>query len=163
NATNSRYDWGIVSEIRTPMYTVTREVNPDGTVASETRGGRKTKFTYDDLSRIRVTEPPAGNAIVTEYDNEHGQSVTVGRGQSSPTAVLDGFGRPILTANSVGVQSRTTYDAEGRKIHEGYPYFGPPTNEIGTDIEYDALGRVTQRRNPDNTSAGMEYGAGTLT
>src|SRR5262249_3541596 len=61
--TTLTYSWGLVSAIQTPEYVTTRMINPEGTVASETSAGRTTTFTYDDLFRIRITQPPGSNAI----------------------------------------------------------------------------------------------------
>jgi hypothetical protein len=47
------YSHGQPSEIQTPMSTIVRTINPDGTVADETRGTRTTSFTYDVLGLRR--------------------------------------------------------------------------------------------------------------
>ncbi len=160
HTTSFSYDWGVVSEIRTPEYTVTRAINPEGTVASEIRGGRSTTFTYDNLSRVVRAQPPGGtNAIATVYDNGGGTAINVSRGPSAVETTLDGFGRPIRTINSVGVRTRTGYDAEGRTVYEGYPY---TTTDIGTSLTYDGLGRVRIRINPDGTTTETTYGRGTV-
>ena len=114
------YAWGVVSGITTAAHVTTRIVDPEGTVHSETQAGRTTIFTYDDLFRISRTDPPNGtNFILTNYNNTDGSTVAVQRGSSTVTTTLDGFGRPTLTSNSVGIQTRTAYDAEGRKTYEG--------------------------------------------
>ena len=65
------YNWGQVSSVVTAEHTTSRSINPDGTVASETRAGRTTSYQYDNLFRVTSTQPPGGtNAIITEYDNE---------------------------------------------------------------------------------------------
>jgi YD repeat-containing protein len=58
-----------------PEYTIGRVINADGTVASETRRGFTTSFEYDDLGRVEKVTPPAGDEIVTEYDNVGGATV----------------------------------------------------------------------------------------
>jgi YD repeat-containing protein len=161
HTTYSTYDWGIVNQITTPKYIVSRSINPEGTVASETRGGRTTTFFYDDLFRIAQTQPPGGtNPITSDYDNVYGAQVTVHRGQSSITTTVDGFGKPIGTQNSVGIQTTTRYDAMGRTVYEGYPF---TSADIGTSIQYDGLGRAIRRTNPDGSSVRTAYGPGTLT
>jgi YD repeat-containing protein len=136
-------------------------VNPEGTVASETQAGRTTTFTYDNLFRITRTDPPGGtNFILTNYNNSDGSTVTVQRGPSTITTTLDGFGRPTLASNNVGIQTRTAYDAEGRKTYEGYPFTG---TDRGTEIAYDALGRVVRHTNPDTTFHEVTYGPGSVT
>src|SRR5206468_8413498 len=103
----------------TAHTTVSREINPDGTVVSETRGTRQTTFRYDDLSRIIYTQPSGGTSpINTTYDGLAGTGmVRVQRGASSTLTTLDGFGRVIAVANGAGVQTSTRYDAEGRKTY----------------------------------------------
>lgn len=162
-STSFSYAWGVVNGTTTAAHVTTRVVNPEGTIASATQAGRTTTFIYDDLLRVTRTDPPGGtNAILTSYNNTDGSTVTVQRGPSTVTTTLDGFGRPISSSNSVGIQTRTTYDAEGRKIYDGYPFSGADPN-TGTTIAYDALGRVTGRTNPDNTYQALTYGPGTVT
>jgi YD repeat-containing protein len=165
HTTSLTYDKGVPSQIQTPMYTIGRTVNADGTIADETRGvgsshPRKTTFGYDSLMRVTSTTPPASNTITTIYDNTAGASVVVTRGTSATTTTLDGFGRPIATVNNVGVRTTTRYDADGRVSYEGYPF---TSADMGARIEYDALGRVKRRTNPDNTVVLYAYGAGTVT
>ena len=44
------------SDFQIPLTTVSRSINPDGTVASETIGGRETIFQYDALQRVTRTQ-----------------------------------------------------------------------------------------------------------
>lgn len=50
-----------MSSVQTPEYTISRSINSDGTVASETRRGFTTFFSYDALQRLTQTTPPVGN------------------------------------------------------------------------------------------------------
>src|SRR6185369_1315892 len=138
HTTGLTYAWGTPDGIQTPAYTIKRVINLDGTVAEETRGygaghPRTTRYSYDDLSRVRKVSPPASNEITTTYDPS-GTSVTVARERAFTTTTVDGFGRPIATVDTAGIQTLTEYDAEGRKIHEGYPF---DDREIHTEIVYD--------------------------
>ena len=156
------YSGGRQARVSTPLTTVTRTINADGTVASETAGGRTTTFQYDDLSRVTLTGPPGGtNPVITDYDNTDGSWVRQARGTAATTTTLDGFGRPTLTHDSAGVKAATEYDAEGHVASEGYPFTG--TNGPRVAIEYDALGRVTRRTNPDSTFSTRTYAPGTVT
>src|SRR4030095_8435477 len=156
------YSGGRQARVSTPLTTVTRTINADGTVASETAGGRTTTFQYDDLSRVTLTGPPGGtNPVITDYDNTDGTWVRQARGTAATTTTLDGFGRPTLTHDSAGVKAATEYDAEGHVASEGYPFTG--TNGPRVAIEYDALGRVTRRTNPDSTFSTRTYAPGTVT
>jgi YD repeat-containing protein len=149
--------------IKTPEYSIVRSINPDGSVASETRGGRTTTFTYDDQGRLTATQPPGGtHQTIIDYDNGGGAWVTITRGTSVQTVNFDGFGRTIETISAIGVHAKTVYDAAGRVIHEGYPYRSTDTSgntDIGTQIEYDALGRVLLRTAPDGGWSSRLYGA----
>jgi YD repeat-containing protein len=163
-AATMTHSFGMMKDVVTAHTTVSREINPDGTVASETRGTRQTTFRYDDLSRIIYTQPPGGTSpITTTYDGPAGAgTVLVQRGASSTLTGLDGFGRPIAMAAGAGVRTSTAYDAEGRKTYEGYPFdttLGSANGgtDIGTVISYDGLGRVANRRNPDGTSVTFNY------
>jgi YD repeat-containing protein len=136
---------------------VGREINPDGTVASETRRGHTTFFHYDSLSRPTLTTPPAGNEIHTDYDNSGGATVSVTRGSSSLVTTVDGFGRPIGTTNSQGVQTSARYDEEGRKTFESLPFHG---GEVGDSIDVDAIGRTRGRHHNDSTTVTTDYQLG---
>ncbi len=164
-ATTYTYSWGALAQTTTPEYIVTRAINPDGAVASESKAGRTTAYFYDDLSRPIRIQPPGyptlSNATTIEYDNVAGAAVTTRRGASVVTTTLDGFGRPVATANGVGIKRTTRYDAEGRKVYEGYPFTG--TSDIGTTVTYDPLGRVVRRTNPDGSYNERTYGDGTVT
>jgi YD repeat-containing protein len=76
NTTLFAYQWGRISSVQTPQYTISRPINGDGTVASETRRGFATTFSYDALERLTRTVLPVGNAITTTYDNSAGVSLT---------------------------------------------------------------------------------------
>jgi YD repeat-containing protein len=136
----------------TGAYQIVREINPEGTIKSQTQTGRKTEFTYDGLSRVTSEiRPGVSNVITTIYGTA---SVRVTHGESFTETTLDGFGRPIATVNSVGVRTSRRYDAEGRTTYEGYPF---ETLDKGTTIEYDALSRVTKRTHPDGTFISLAY------
>jgi YD repeat-containing protein len=168
--TSYAYSWGQVAQIATPHVVTSRQINPDGTVASETVAGRVTTFKYDQIGRIWKVQPPGENPTpnVTEttYDNTIGQLVTVTRGASVTTTTLDGFGRPIRTENTVGIRTHTEYDAEGRVRKQSFPYHnGIGEGDIGTTFTYDALGRVVREDNPGNpgTFRSRVYTAGKVT
>jgi YD repeat-containing protein len=154
NLTRFSYDWAVNSSIETPEWTLNREINPDGTVRSETRRGFTTSFQYDDLFRPTLTTPPLGNAIRTEYDNVGASFTRVTQGSSVLTTNLDGFGQPTSTLNSVGIKTTTSYDACGRLERQSYPF---ESVNVGTTFVWDALGRLTKRTNPDNSFAEATY------
>ena len=172
--TSFDHAWGRMREIKTPAYTITRVINIDGTLASETRRGFTTSFLYDALMRETKRTPPVGNPTLTTYDNAHGREVTVSRGPgggltsggSRVTTTLDGFGRAIGAANNLSdpVKTVTSYDACGRTIFEAYPFTGSAGLAKGASFAYDALGRLVERKEPNDTSGEDEiryaYGPG---
>jgi YD repeat-containing protein len=161
------YDWGQVKTTQTAAHTISRMINVDGTIASETRAGRTTTFTYDALGRLRVTQGPGGTAAtVIDPDDATGRAVTTTRGTARTRTTLDGFGRPILTetgdTNAYTSSIKTGYDAEGRKTFAGYPVAAGAT-PIGTSLTYDSLNRVRIETNPDGTTRERLYGRSTVT
>ncbi len=164
--TSFLYSYGQVQQTLTSQHVTTRVINPDGTLASETQAGRTTQFLYDALFRpILVTPPAGGTTTLNEYD-PNGAWVRSTRGTSQVTTSLNGFGRPTQTVDSVGVVTRTDYDAQGRVIRQGYP-FNPAAvtgnQDIGTNITYDAFGRVTRETHPDASFRQYVYGPDTVT
>jgi YD repeat-containing protein len=157
HATQFTYDRGVVMDTTTPEYTISREINEDGTVASETRGSRTVRYEYDRLGRQTEVHPPQyGHTTVTSYGDTW---VRVSRGSSFLTTTFDGFGRPVDTENAVGVRTHTEYDAAGRKVLESAPYYaGEPRKD--TTYSHDALGRIIRRWNPGGTSVSYGYGGG---
>jgi YD repeat-containing protein len=157
-----QYKHGQAWRIWTPKYLIQRTINPDGTIADETRAGRTTSFTYDKLARLTATQPAGGtNATVINYNIED-RTVTSTRGTSVTTTHFDGFGRPLRKINPVSVEAKTEYDAEGRVTRETHPF--RPSDPSGhvekwTRTEYDALGRVTTRTNPDGSTSTRTYAA----
>jgi YD repeat-containing protein len=149
-ATSFAYSWGQVSQIQTqePGYSISFGVNPDGTIQSETQAGRTTTYQYDALGRVTAIQGPGGTTETTiTYDNVSGRTVTTARGSSFTTVTLDGFGRPVASVDSAGVETRTAYDALGRVTYQSYPFIpGVGDGDIGTALSYDPLNRLTSSR-----------------
>lgn len=152
NWTRYSYRYGQVETVTSSEdgYGVTRAINPDGTIASETQAGRTTSYTYDALSRPEFVYPPGyptySKDTKTTYD-ERGNPTTT-RGSYQVVTTLDGFGRPVATESGdhqAGdtIKTRQRYDAEGRVIFTSLPYTGGgPVPGLRTC--YDALGRVVR-------------------
>jgi hypothetical protein len=88
-STSYIYSWGQIHDVITAEHTTSREVNPDGTMASETLAGRTTSYQYDKLFRVTQVQPPGGtNLIVTDYD-PNGAWIRTTRGSSITTTALD--------------------------------------------------------------------------
>jgi YD repeat-containing protein len=161
SSTSYLYTWGVASQVATAEHTTSRVINIDGTIASETKGGRTTTFVYDDLGRPTVVTPPGGtNPTTTDYALD-GTTITTTRGTSSLTSSLDAFGRPTGTLDSQGVRTTIRYDEEGRVKFRSLPFYG--SAEVGTTITYDALDRVKEERNSDNSHREYVYGPDTTT
>jgi YD repeat-containing protein len=143
--TKLSYEWGQVSQTESPKVTTTRAFYPDGTVMSETTAGRTTTYNYDDLFRVTSVQPPGGTQRIQTIYHGDGAGVTTRRGNSQAVTTLDGFGRPIRTVNSANVETRTAYDAEGRRRVVSLPFKGV---EKSTTFSYDGLGRVACEANP---------------
>jgi YD repeat-containing protein len=162
--TSYAYAWGTAATTFTPAFTITRSINSDGTVASESRQNQSFSYSYDGLGRETRRTPPVGASTVTSYNGGGSfseESITIQRGASQTTVSLDGFGRPIKTSNSVGVNTETQYDAESRKIAETAP-FGGTYGSRWTTFTYDGLDRLTRRTNPDNSAVTFNYSGATV-
>ena len=144
------------------VFKITRQANLDGSLRSETRRGQTTSYTYDLAGRLRTIElPPAPNfnndsttycyKVVAGIEESY--SITRGgpsgncpanpqSGQYRETMTLDGLGRVIETANSLGESQSRTFDTFGRLSFNSYP-FGAGIPVVGDKFEYDALGRPT--------------------
>lgn len=161
--TSFTHSWGVLKDTVTAAYTVSRAVNADGTVASETRGGRTTGFEYDTLSRIIRTQPPgvSSEAIATAYDTPGPNQIQVTRGPSVSVTTLDGFGRPV-EVRGPATTVRTTYDAFGRTTTQSLPFANGTSPTASTTFGYDPLGRLTSSTTADGKSVIQTYDAGTI-
>ena len=65
-------------------------------------------------------------------------------GASQVWTHLDGFGRPILTVNSLGVRTRIDRDGCGRVVYASGAYTTGDGLGRGTTTTYDWLGRVNE-------------------
>jgi YD repeat-containing protein len=164
------YDWGLVKEIFTPEYgthTVLRVINPEGTVASETRYQNNTpfttNFTYDKMFRILQTQPPVGDPVVTTYDNilnAPGSTppqriyTETTRGTSVLKEIHDGAGRVEHRINAIEDQVDLDYDASGRLRYQSDPFRGDISSAAnqGASFTYDPLGRLLTKTNTADSS-----------
>jgi len=161
NATGFTHDWGVVKNTATPEFTITREINSDGTVKTETRRGHTTRFQYDEIGRPTLVAPPIGLETRTQYDNFAGRFTRVSRGSSVTTTSLNGFGQIVRTENGLRVAATRDYDSCGRPVYEGYPFYagsaGSPSIDTGTTTAFDALGRVVRRTHPDSSFQAFQH------
>jgi YD repeat-containing protein len=147
------------------LYTVSRTVNPDGSVATQTNGrGFTTAFSYDDLGRaILITPPPQSGetAIVISYDGgptAFNTNKIVTQGGYWLETRLDGLGRELGKETVSGVQLRQEYDAFGRIGFQSLPSY-VPNSQVGDTFTYDALGRIESVTHADNSVTSYTYSA----
>ena len=134
--------------------TIARVVNGDGTIAEETNGrGHTSQYQYDDLLRIEKITPPINSATDIAWPNA-GKKRVLTRGGLTDEREYDGFGREIkrTISGEEPIVYTKAYDVEGRLIFESYPN----SNE-GVEYEYDALGRVTRRNEPEGKVETYNY------
>lgn len=121
---------------------ITRTVNNDGTVDSQTEfpmsglDGNTTDYDYNGINLLTdVTTPKASDDDVTiswAYSSTVGITRTLTRGTFREVRQADGFGN---------IEKITVTDTN-------------PNNSVShfQDFDYDALGRLTARYNPDSTT-----------
>jgi len=151
------YSWsnGKISTIAKPVYTISRVINANGTIASETDGrGQKTSYLYDGNLRLTKVTPPLGNPINFEYplDNAYRKEI---RGSYYLFAYFDGFGRSSGTLDSKGVTTDIDYKAYGSKNFTD--------SNIGDRVVYDAFERVDLITHKDNTTIDYSYSGSNVT
>jgi RHS repeat-associated protein len=146
--TYTNYNRGIPqNELHPEGVHITRVVNNNGTIASETNGrGHTTSYTYDGLFRITSITPPAGSPIGVVWTTSIGSvgdTRTVTRGSYQQVTTFDGFGRPSYI-NTNGVTQDIKYNALGFKSFESY-YSSTKGDTLTTDV----LGRVLSITHPN--------------
>ncbi len=149
--TLSSYKRGVPrTENHPEAVSITRVVNDDGTIASETNGrGKTTSYIYDHLNRITYINLPINSDVSVNWTSS-GRALT--RGTFQDTRTFDGFGRTI-NINQEGINTKTSYNAVGQKTFESYP----GTTTSGTTFVSDILDRVTRVANADNTVKTLTY------
>ena len=146
------YSWnkGRISNInKNSIYSISRVISDDGTVASETNGwGKTTYFTYDGLLRILSIDPPEGNTTNFYYPSDNSYKKET-RGQYEIYHYIDGFGRPVGTSDSKGIETDIVYKTCGPKDNS--------TSNIGDTVYYDNFNRPTEIRHKDNNTITYAY------
>jgi hypothetical protein len=132
NRTTLVYDWGTVREIRTPLTIRTFDLNPDGTIASESSGGLQTTYGYDPEGRpTYVKGPGTSSPVEYDYGDAFGRRLervihrAAAPGQAdSPTELhMDAFGRPRRTYFvNAGLWTEIDRDASGRVWFQSAPF-----------------------------------------
>jgi RHS repeat-associated protein len=151
------YDWdkGRISGITNPIYSISRVINSNGTIASETNGrGYPTSFTYDGNLRLTGIAPPGVNPTSFAYPANNSYKYET-RGQYYIYHYNDGFGRPTGTLDIKGIDTDIVYKACGPTDYS--------TSNIGDTIYYDNFNRVEQITHKDNGSIIYTYSNSNVT
>ena len=150
--------------------------------------GKTTGNTYDALGRKLTTTTPDGLVQTMAYNyggafivgTQHIQSIMSGGGLTTnlvSKTYFDGLGRTTRKespgaadggANLKVLVTETQYDVRGLTAKTSLPYIqngGATATSLGLwrTMTYDAVGRMTQTTNPDNTSSQVCYSGWTTT
>ena len=151
------YLWtnGMVSRATNPLYYISRAVNSDGTIGSETNGrGYTTSYSYDDNLRLTGITPPASNPTSISYPSDS-STRSESRGGYSITHEFDGFGRPTGSTDSRGVTTTIAYNAYGVKDYSD--------SNISDKVYYDYFGREKKILHKDNSAITYSYSGSNTT
>jgi len=145
------------TENHSEAVTVSRTVNSNGTISSETNGRGKTlSYGYDKLNRLTsITYPKLGTSALSVVYAATSKSIT--RGLYNKTITYDGFSRPT-TITTNGITVTHAYDDLGQKTFTSYP-----NKSTGTSTTYDVLGRIKTMIHPDNSFQSLSYQSGNKT
>ncbi|SHJ18754.1 delta-60 repeat domain-containing protein [Malonomonas rubra DSM 5091] len=143
NTTTYVWDKGRVRTITKPIsgYSISRTINDNGTIASETNGrGYATAYLYDGNLRLTRITPPSSssdpsNLTTISYEPDSSKK-TVLKGGFSTEYNYDGFGRQTSSSNTAAVTTSTEYAAYGYKLSDD--------SNIGDKVDYDFFGRPTR-------------------
>lgn len=144
--------------------TVTRVVNKDGTIQSETikeYDGQNitTSFTYDKVNRISGIFPPEGYSVSIIYDKY--KSVLT-KGNYRLIKYFDGFGRVTrvnhkdIQNSPLSISTGTDYDVFGR---QSYIYNPSASSSFSKYIkkDYDVLNRAVKVTHQDNSTTTTSF------
>ncbi len=134
---------------------LTRSIDTEGRISSETDGRQNTKtYTYDRLDRLLSITPPLNTKVNIEWPRQTQRQLT-----------RDGFMEEVKYNNQGYLVSRTLsgeepiatykrYDVIGRLIFESYP-----NSDQGVTYIYDALDRLVRKEEPGGKSQEFSYKA----
>jgi YD repeat-containing protein len=126
------YKFGIATRVRTPDSNIKyfKQVNPAGTVASETDGRAgcatcepRTRYEYDRLNRLTRVNPPGSSSVAADISITYapsGSEAAVSRGSFDLEYLFDGYGRLMRVENELGHIREMAFNAIGRKIQIRY-------------------------------------------
>ncbi len=159
------------TELHPEGVTISRVVNDDGWVTSETNGRlKKTSYGHDKVGRIVSIVPPQGlpTSIVWTKDAFRLHDIrTISRGTYTQKTSYDGFGR-VICDETEGIFVHSKYDSLGRVVKKSYPSSASSrlchgktlvTND-SKSYTYDVLGRPLGTKHGDNAFSSVEYNSG---
>ncbi len=152
HTTSYLWEHGTVSRITTPYYVISRSLNWDGTVGSETNGRNETtSYLYDEAMRPTRITPPVGNPTITSYTYSGGYLTSKSEqcGSFATSRNYDGLGREISTSNSLGITTGTSYHPCGIKKQT--------SSNISDTTLFDHFGRPTLITHLDGSTRGYKH------
>ncbi len=166
------YHWsnGRMTRETNAYYPVSRQINNDGTIGSETNGRNyTTSYDYDNNLRLVRISLPAGNPTTLSYPADS-SSRTETRGGYTIVHTLDGFGRPTGSYDSKGITTTIAYNAYGTKDYADssvgdrtyFDYFGRPRQVVHKDsenIDYSFAGSNVTVTDESQASTVLSYRA----
>jgi len=155
--TYSNYSLGIAqAEVQPENITITRVVDGNGNVTSETNGiGATTFYTFDGLNRPTGVTYPVGNSKSIVYTST---TETLTRGTLVGAKVYDGLHR-LVSDSLGGINTSFQYDAANNVTFVS----DPGSSAVGTTYQYDILHRKTRITHEDGTYQSISYGPATKT
>lgn len=143
------------TETQPENISISRVIDDAGNITSETNGeGKTTTYLYDDLGRVTSVSKPLGP---TQYFSYTATTKSASRGILTETTKYDGLYRPTSITLG-GIATTYRYNAIGQVA-----FASNPGNTLGTNYEYDVLGRLKKQTNSDGTFRTITYGAAKTT
>jgi YD repeat-containing protein len=143
------------SEVQQDGISISRIVDGAGDITSETNGNNKTTI-YGYDGLNRLTS--IAHPINNPVTIAYGATTKVAqRGSLIETTNYDGFGRP-LDVTLGGIKTTYQYDALGRMTFKSNP-----NSTAGTSYQYDDIGRVTKITFADSSFKSISYSGLTRT
>ncbi len=157
NSKTTSYAWtnGRISKETNPIYSVSRAINTNGTIASETNGrGYTTNYSYDGNLRLTNISPPVGNATSFTYPADSSYRKET-RGGYWIQHNYDGYARPTGSSDSKGVTMTVAYNAYGVKDYTD--------SNVGDKTSLDYFGRAKQVVHKDTKALSYAYSGSNVT
>ncbi len=118
------------------------------------------QITYDEFCRKIRTDYPDGTWSTTDFLSSSLSIIGRAKGQPDVTTYFDSLGRDIKVETK-GFDGRTViaekrYNNKGQITQESFPYYESETI-YWTEYYYDAIGRLSETKAPDNSTRSINY------